>query len=135
MDNSNEKVVNTELQNDINEGDENTQKNSAEIVNQEADTVKEETIETEEEVEEGISNEHKKGFFYNLGGIIIDQCICLLVSMGLVLLLHFLLPSFGYQISNASMMTLAIYVIINILYSAVLLSTKNGKTVGSMIFK
>lgn len=141
MNNEEEKVVKEEVEIDTQDNDiekvENKEDNIEDIITEEVN-VSEEVSNgiVEEEIEafkeEGIK---KRSFISFLGANIIDQCICVLLSMVIVLVITFVLPFMGYRVANSSMIILIVYIVVNILYTTILQNTKAGKTFGSKIFK
>lgn len=121
MNNEEEKVVVEDLENNI----ENTN-----IV----DDFTEEAVATTEEVVE-VKEVKKPGVMAHLGSNIIDQCICLIISMALVFAVAFILPFAGYRVANTAMVMVAVYIVVNILYTTIMESSKSGKTFGKKIFK
>lgn len=86
----------------------------------------------EEQIEETVTEvekEKKAGFLKCFGATIIDQLITVGVTYITVFLIGVILPSFGYKISNRTMMTLVAYIVINIFYGTIF----NNKSIGKRI--
>lgn len=141
MNNEEEKVVKEEGENNVLNNDIEEVENKVDNIDE---TITEETEVTEEVskdvVEEEISSvpmeaTKKRSFIAILGANIIDQCICILAAMVLVLIITFVLPFMGYRVANSAMIILIVYIVVNILYTTILQGTKSGKTLGGKIFK
>lgn len=75
----------------------------------------------------------KKSFFRNLIAAIVDEAIIGIISVVLLYLGDFILRAAGYFISGKISMLLIIFVVVSILYPAIMESTKKGNTIGRSI--
>lgn len=75
----------------------------------------------------------KKSFFRNLIAAIVDEAIIGIISVVLLYLGDFILRVAGYFISGKISMLLIIFVVVSILYPAIMESTKKGNTIGRSI--
>lgn len=132
-----EEVENNTLDNDIIEEVENKEDSIEDTITEEINITEEisEEIAVKEIKDLPVEGTNKRSFVAMLGANIIDQCICVLAAMVVVLVITFVLPFMGYRVANSAMIILIVYIIINILYTTILQSTKTGKTLGGKIFK
>ncbi|GLC32271.1 RDD family protein [Clostridium omnivorum] len=75
----------------------------------------------------------KKSFFRNLIAAIVDEAVIGIISVVLLYLGDFILRAAGYFISGKISMLLIIFVVVSILYPAIMESTKKGNTIGRSI--
>lgn len=101
----------------------------------EANDTEEEKIESFIEPEETPKNKvvGKKSFLKNLIAAIVDEAIIGIISVVLLYLGDFILRAAGYFISGKISMLLIIFVVVSILYPAIMESTKKGNTIGRSI--
>lgn len=118
MDNNNEEVSTLE---DINVSDEEVNNNLE--------------VEKEESQFKRTRRVKKPSFIAFLGANILDQCVCIIISMVIAFIITFVLPYMGYRVSNSAMMVLMIYIVVNIFYNTILEASKKGTTFGKRIIK
>lgn len=98
----------------------------------EVDETEEEKIERSVEADETPKDKvvGKKSFFKSLIGAFVDEAIIGVISVALLYLTDFILRAIGYFISGKIGMLLIIFVVVSILYPAIMESTKKGSTIG-----
>lgn len=72
----------------------------------------------------------KKSFLKSLIAAIVDEAIIGVISVALLYVGDFILRAIGYFISGKISMLLIIFVVVSILYPAIMESTKKGNTIG-----
>lgn len=85
-------------------------------------------IELKEEIPSG-------SFIKRLLSNIIDQIVCAGSSIILLYCVSIILPIFNYRLVTKLPMLIIIYIVVNILYSAILESTKLKNTLGKALLK
>lgn len=139
--NEEEVVLNEE---ELENADEVTEINEEIVPGNEEEVKEEKTNEaddTEEKVESNIEHVEvpadkvvgKKSFFKNLIAAIVDEAIIGVISVVLLYLGDFILRAAGYFISGKISMLFIIFVVVSILYPAIMESTKKGNTIGRSI--
>lgn len=81
---------------------------------------------------EEVLNNPRVPFFLNLGAAVIDQCLVGIVSIGALYLFNLIIKPMGYQVTDRVSVYIIIYIILNVLYPAIIEHTKLGCTVGKM---
>lgn len=100
-----------------------------------AKSIEDDEVEKDFEAEIEETKVKSGGVIAKLGASIIDQCISLAISFGLLYLFNVILIPFGYKVGDKVLTFLVIYVIVNILYGIITEATKLKKTIGKSILK
>ncbi|SHI47617.1 RDD family protein [Clostridium cavendishii DSM 21758] len=103
-----------------------------ELLNNQEEVKKETKEEVKEEVK--ISTE-KKGILLRLIASIIDQTIAIGLSVALLFVFNAILKIFGYEVAQRQPVFFIIFVIVNVIYSPIMESTKVKATLGRKLLK
>lgn len=112
-------------------------------VNQVLEDIEEEKVEDKQpknhekhEVKTQKVVEHvKAGFFARLISSLIDQAVCLVISVALLYVAEGILLVCGYFVMQVPELFFIIYPIVNVLYVAIIECTKLTRTVGKALLK
>lgn len=119
---------------------ENVDNNNDDVINESAtegildNLVEENSIEVKDVIEKAEKKKNKKGFFNKLIVGVVDQAFLLAVSLGVLFIFDFVLRFLGYEVIDRVGVYFIIYVLANILYTPILMSSSLKATIGNKIF-
>lgn len=119
---------------------ENVDNNNDDVINESAtegildNLVEENSIEVKDVIEKAEKKKNKNGFFNKLIVGVVDQAFLLAVSLGVLFIFDFVLRFLGYEVIDRVGVYFIIYVLANILYTPILMSSSLKATIGNKIF-